>query len=63
MRVVYERCCGIDVHKQSLVACVITPEGKELRTFGTMTVHLLELADWLEERGVTHVAIESTGVY
>ncbi|MGQ9825916.1 MAG: IS110 family transposase [Desulfotomaculales bacterium] len=63
MRIVYERCCGIDVHKQSLVACVITPEGKELRTFGTMTVHLLELADWLEERGVTHVAIESTGVY
>lgn len=63
MRVVYERCCGIDVHKQSLVACVITPGGKELRTFGTMTVHLLELADWLEERGVTHVAIESTGVY
>lgn len=63
MRIVYERCCGIDIHKQSLVACVITPEGKELRTFGTMTVHLLELADWLEERGVTHVAIESTGVY
>ncbi|MBC7292875.1 MAG: IS110 family transposase, partial [Thermoleophilia bacterium] len=63
MQVVYERCCGIDVHKRNLVACVITPEGKELRSFGTMTVHLLELADWLEERGVTHVAIESTGVY
>lgn len=63
MQVVYERCCGLDVHKQSVVACVITPEGKEIRTFGTMTSDLLELADWLMSQEVTHVAMESTGVY
>ncbi len=63
MRVLYPRCCGIDVHKKSVVACVITPEGRETRTFGTMTADLLELADWLLEKGVTHVAMESTGVY
>ncbi|MGQ9573628.1 MAG: IS110 family transposase [Dehalococcoidia bacterium] len=63
MQVVYERCCGLDVHKDTVVACVITPEGKSLRTFGTMTRGLMELADWLAEKGVTHVAMESTGVY
>lgn len=63
MEVVYSRCCGLDIHKASVVACVITPEGQETRTFGTMTPDLLELADWLGQRGVTHVAMESTGVY
>lgn len=63
MQVVYERCCGLDVHKDTVVACVLTPEGKSLRTFGTMTRDLMQLADWLVERGVTHVAMESTGVY
>src|SRR6266511_1857335 len=61
MQVAQERCCGLDVHKKSVVACVITPEGQEIRTFGTMTRDLLELGDWLGARGVTHVAMESTG--
>lgn len=63
MQVVYERCCGLDVHKKSVTACVSTPEGKETRSFGTMTADLLGLADWLETKGVTHVAMESTGVW
>jgi len=68
MEVVNERCCGLDVHKQTVVACVIVPgtgrqPHKEVRTFGTMTADLLELADWLGECQVTQVAMESTGVY
>lgn len=63
MEVIYERCCGLDVHKKTVVACVMAPEGKETRTFNTMTKDLLALADWLTERQVTHVAMESTGVY
>ncbi len=66
--VVYERCCGLDIHKQTVVACLIVPgpggeARKEIRTFGTMTDNLLELADWLTAAGCTHVAMESTGVY
>lgn len=63
MEVVHERCCGLDVHKRTVVACVITPEGKRTRRFKTMTKDVLRLADWLSEEGVTHVAMESTGVY
>ena len=63
MRVVHDRCCGLDVHKKSVVACVMTPESQETRTFGTTTRRLLELSDWLRERRVTHVAMESAGVY
>ncbi len=68
MDVVYPRCCGIDIHKKTAVACVIVsetkgPPRKEIRTFGTMTDDLLALADWLVSEGVTHVAMESTGVY
>ncbi len=68
MEVVYERCCGIDVHKQTVVACVIMPDvagksHKETRTFGTMTGDLNALAQWLRTQGVTQVAMESTGVY
>ncbi len=63
MQVVHERCCGLDVHKKTVVACVITPEGKQTRTFGTMTRDLLALGQWLLEQGVTHVAMESTGVF
>jgi transposase len=68
MEVVYERCCGLDVHKKMVVACRILPgeagvPQKEIRTFGTMTRDLLALADWLREAEVTHVAMESTGVY
>jgi transposase len=63
MRVVFQRSCGLDVHKKSVVACVITPESQETRTFGTMTADLLGLADWVTSSGVTHVAMESTGIY
>ncbi len=68
MEVKYERCCGIDVHKKSLVACVIVPgaEGQVLKakhSFGTMSEDLLELSTWLKEYEVTTIAIESTGVY
>jgi transposase len=68
MQVVYERCAGLDVHKKTVVACRITPQPdggwrKDLRTFGTMTDELLTLADWLRAGGVSHIAMESTGVY
>lgn len=63
MRVVHDRCCGMDVHKKTVSACVITPKGKNTRTFNTFTADLLEMADWLKEQKVTHVAMESTGVY
>jgi transposase len=63
MQIVYERCCGLDVHKKRVVACVITPEGQETRTFGTMTKDLLALSAWLVEHQVTQVGMESTGVY
>src|SRR3954471_5665640 len=68
MDVLYARCCGLDLHKRTVVACRVVPgpEGpphKEIRTFGTMTTDLLALADWLGAAGVTHVAMESTGVY
>jgi transposase len=69
MKVVYERCAGLDVHKKTVVACRVgAGEGtqwqrRETRTFGTMTDDILTLADWLQAGGVTHVAVESTGVY
>jgi len=68
MQVQYERCCGIDVHKETVTACLIVPgpDGKpvkETRTFSTMTGDLNALAQWLKEKGCTHVAMESTGVY
>ena len=68
MELLYERCCGLDVHKKTVVACRVTPDEtgaprKEVRTFGTMTRDLLQLSDWLKEGGCTHVAMESTGVY
>jgi transposase len=63
MEVINERCCGLDVRKKTVVACVITPQGKETRTFSTTTQGLLEMADWLVERGVSHAAMESTGFF
>ena len=68
MDVVVERCCGLDVHKDTVVACVRTPgkggrRDQETRTFGTMTRDLLALRDWLVAMGVTLVGMESTGVY
>ena len=61
MEPILDRCCGLDVHKKSVVAWVITPEGQETRRFGTTTGKLFEMADWLKEQAVTHVAMESTG--
>src|SRR5437773_6282195 len=68
MEVVNEYCCGLDIHKRTVVACVVVPgpdkrPRKEIRTFNTMSADLLELADWLTAQRVTHVALESTGVY
>ena len=68
MQVVNEKCAGLDVHKKTVVACVITPKDKggcekEIRTFSTMTKDLLNLSDWLTSKGCTHVAMESTGEY
>ena len=68
MDVIYPRCCGLDVHKREVVACVVItdPAGrprKAIQVFGTMTPDILALADWLAAQEVTHVAMESTGVY
>ena len=68
MEVIYPHCCGLDVHKREVVACVVStePDGtacKEVRAFGTMTPDILALADWLAIQEVSHVAMESTGVY
>ena len=68
MEILYPICCGLDVHKDALTACLrrlVAPGQvrKELRTFGTTTAALLTLLDWLVAAGCTHVAMESTGVY
>lgn len=63
MEILYRYCAGLDVHKKTVVATILTPEQKETRTFGTMTSDLLALSDWLTLHGVTHVAMESTGEY
>lgn len=67
MEVVHERCCGLDVHKKTVVACLRAPSGarrrSEVRTFGTATAELQPLAEWLQIERCTHAAIESTGVY
>lgn len=66
METLYERVAGLDVHKNTVVACVrIMDHGRAteaIRTFGTMTEHLLSLLDWLADHQITHVAMESTGV-
>jgi transposase len=68
MRILYRRCAGLDVHKASVVACVLAlQEGsrveEQVRRFGTMTEDLRELAAWLNSQQVERVAMESTGVY
>jgi hypothetical protein len=67
MQVMYPRCCGLDIHKKTVVACVLLTDAdgtvqRFVRTFGTMTADLLALGDWLRFHAVTHVAMESTGV-
>jgi transposase len=68
MRVMNERCAGVDVHQKTVTACALMGEAGinpklERRTWATMTSQLLELGDWLREREITHVAMESTGTY
>lgn len=67
MEVLYPKCAGLDVHKDSVVACVRIHDGRAARhtvkTFDTTTTALLGLSDWLVEHAVTHVAMEATGVY
>jgi hypothetical protein len=68
MQVVHDHCAGLDVHKKTVVACVLIthPDGaiqREVRTFSTMTADLLLLWDWVETLRVRVVALESTGVF
>jgi len=68
MEAIIERCCGIDVHKKTITACLMVGKPNEkptvtIKTFSTMTRDLLACKDWLESEGCTHVALESTGVY
>ncbi len=68
MEILYARCAGLDVHKESVAACVLTPgagaePNREIREFGTTTAELKRLGEWLQQNGVTHAAMESTGVY
>jgi transposase len=68
MDAILERCAGLDVHQETVVACVLAGSldkkpKQEIKTFGTTTKELLHLHDWLLERECTHVAMESTGVY
>lgn len=68
MEILYPRCAGLDVHKETVSACVLTPGAeaepdKQIAQFGTTTAELRRLQDWLAANGVTHAAMESTGVY
>jgi transposase len=67
MQVIYQRCCGIDLHKKSIVACLLicTAQGvqKEIQTFSTMLQDLYRLRDWLKANACEAVAMESTGVF
>src|SRR5215208_2104387 len=65
---IVERCCGLDVHQATVVACLLVGRAdqkprKEIRTFSAVTRGLLELRDWLLAEGCTHVGMESTGIY
>ena len=63
MEKVYDKCCGIDVHKKFIVACFKEGNKQEIRDFGATTRELLEMADWLKEGGCEMVGMESTGSY
>ena len=67
MQIIYERCAGLDVHKRSVVACLLLLENgqphKERQTLSTMTADLLRLRDWLKDHACSCVAMESTGVF
>ena len=63
MEKVYDKCCGVDVHKKLIVACLRQGRKQEVRKFGATTRELLEMAAWLTEGGCEAVAMESTGSY
>lgn len=68
MEVVYARCAGLDVHKKRILACVrVANESghieRKVKTFGTTTGDLMVLSDWLRSSAITHVAMESTGIF
>lgn len=63
MNILYERCCGLDIHKSVVVACVNVKGKREIRTFDTMTDSLLQLCKWLQSEAIQMVAMESTGSY
>ena len=63
MEVVYRCCCGIDVHKKVIAACLVNGGEQELREFGTTTSEIKTLANWLTESGCEMIAMESTGVF
>src|SRR5271169_4434281 len=67
MELLHRRCCGLDVHKETVVACLrLISDGKvttEVRTFQTTTADLLRLSEWLAANECTHVAMEASGVY
>lgn len=69
MEVLLQKCAGMDVHQETIVVCVLTTDEEsgepqsEVRTFGTFTKHLFELLKYLESKEVTHIAMESTGIY
>jgi transposase len=62
MEIILPVCCGVDIHRDTAVSCLLTLDKKEVRTFSTMTEGLRELKTWLEKSGCKHVAVESTGV-
>lgn len=67
MEELLDRCCGLDVHRDTITACVMIGNGpkkrKEIKTFSTFTCHIEELAKWIKSFDIKHVAIESTGIY
>ena len=67
MNKVYRRCCGIDVHKETVVVCVLPPDGDDgkaiQKVYKTFRRDLVRLRTWLKQLKVTHIAMESTGVY
>jgi len=63
MNVIYERCCGIDVHKKMVMACIIVKGKKEIREFGTMTDELMQMIHWIKATNCQAIAMESTGSY
>jgi len=63
MEIVFERCCGLDIHKASITACVNIKGKKEVKVFGTMTDDLLQMSKYLKEQKVEMVAMESTGSF